>query len=432
MLTVARRILLPLLLLLTLRPLVARAQYVLEDASDKTRYEANKLVLPYALYTPSQRFGGGFIFTTSGLLQPQSDSYGLALGDLNNTYGFEGGTDDLQIKPIDRLFVSTQFGIFRYNYDLLYINGPFRFPHASAGTNDSSDDNFIERRYNDDWGSVELKYLLPIGGGKNTIINRYVLKDGLLQSGATGGHGWNPLKTGRTYLTMTPFVEYETVDRRRRDLHFNENGLRFGVVYDNADFPLNPSRGNVTKFTVSRDFGLFDTSSEWTNLTAEFAQYVDMGHSAWFRQQVIALDAWTSYTPTWSQTLSGGRRLVSGAPPFYDGATLGGDTHFRGYTENRFWDRAAVYASAELRLVPDWNPLGKIQIFKPADITWMQWVIFGEIGRVGPEYSGSLFSHFKGDAGFGLRILANDTLIRFDIAGSNEKFGIWARLNQPF
>ena len=113
-LTVARRIFLPLLMLLTLQPIVARAQYVLEDVSDKKRYESNKLVLPYALYTPSERFGGGFIFTTSGLIQPQSDSYGLALGDLNNTYGFEGGTDDLQIKPIDRLFVSTQFGVFRY------------------------------------------------------------------------------------------------------------------------------------------------------------------------------------------------------------------------------------------------------------------------------------------------------------------------------
>jgi outer membrane protein assembly factor BamA len=427
-----RRFFLLFVLLIVCGTRAARAQYVLEDASDKKRYGSNNLVLPYALYTPSERFGGGFIFTTSGLLQPQSDSYGLALGDLNNTYGFEGGTDDLQIKPIDRLFVSTQFGIFRYNFDPLYINGPFRFPHQSAGTNDSSDDNFIERRYNDDWASIELKFLLPIGGGKNTIINHYMLENGMLKSGATGGHGWNPLTTGRTYLTVTPFVEYETVDRRRRDLHFNENGLRFGATYDNADFPLNPSSGNVTKLIVSRDFDLFDSSSQWTNLSAEFTQYIDLGKSRWFRQQVIALDGWTSYSPSWSQTIVGGRRQVTGAPPFYDGATLGGDTHFRGYTENRFWDRAAVYASAELRLVPDWNPLGKIGIFKPADITWMQWVIFGEIGRVGPEYSGNLLSHFKGDAGFGLRILANDTVIRFDVAASNEKFGVWARLNQPF
>jgi outer membrane protein assembly factor BamA len=411
---------------------VVRGQYVLEDVTDKKRYEPNHLVLPYAFYTPSNRFGGGMIFTTSGLLQPQSDSYGLALGDLNNTYGFEGGTDDLQIKPIDRLFVSTQFGIFRYNYDQLYINGPFRAPHQAAGINESNDENFIEHRYDDDWASVELKFLLPIGGGKDTIINKYTLENGLLKSGATGGWGWNPLKTGRTYLTVTPFVEYETVFLHNGDAHYNENGLRFGVTYDNSDFPLNPSSGNVTKFIVSRDFGLFDTSNPWTNISAEYTQYIDLGRSRWFRQQVLALDGWTSYSPTWSQTNAGGRRTVYDAPPFYDGATLGGDTRFRGYPQNRFWDRAAIYGSAELRVIPNWNPLGNIKLLKPADITWMQWVVFGEVGRVAPEYSGSLFSHLKADAGFGVRILANDTLVRFDVAASNEKVGIWARLSQPF
>jgi hypothetical protein len=51
---------------------------------------------------------------------------------------------------------------------------------------------------------------------------------------------------------------------------------------------------------------------------------------------------------------------------------------------------------------------------------------------VAPEYSPDLLKHLKGDAGFGLRILANDTLIRFDVAASNERFGVWARLSQPF
>lgn len=411
----------------------ARAQYVLEDVTDRHRYEPNKLILPYMFYTPSDRFGGGLIVTTSGLLQPQSDLDLLALGDINNTYGFEGGTDDLQIKPLDRLFVSTQFGVFRYNYDQLYINGPFRLPHQSAGTNESNDENFVEHRYTDDWGSVELKYLLPIGGGKDTIINHYVLENGLLHSGATGGYGWNPLRTGRTYLTVTPFVEYLTVyEHHHGDPHYNENGLRFGVVYDNSDFPLNPSSGNVTRFTVSRDFGLFDTSNPWTNISAEYTQYVDLGRSRWFKQQVLALDGWTSYSPTWSQTNNAGRRQVYDAPPFYDGAMLGGDPRFRGYTDYRYWDRAAVYGSAELRVIPNWNPFADFKILKSADLTWMQWVVFGEIGRVGPEYTGNLLSHLKGDAGFGIRLLANDTLVRFDVAASNERFGIWVRLNQPF
>jgi outer membrane protein assembly factor BamA len=259
-----------------------------------------------------------------------------------------------------------------------------------------------------------------------------VLGNGLVKSGQTGGHGWNPFATGRTYLTLTPFIDYLTIQHPHSHQHINENGLRFGVVYDNVDFPLNPSSGNVTRLVVSRDFGVFDTSNPWTNVSAEFSQYVDLGRSRIFRQQVAAVNLWTSYSPTWSQVNSGGRRQVFDAPPFYDGATLGGNTRFRGYADNRFWDRAAVYADAELRLTPVWNPFDSIGILKKADLTWMQFVIFGEIGRVGPNYSGKLLSHLKGDAGFGIRLLANDTIVRFDVAASNEHFGIWAGLNQPF
>jgi hypothetical protein len=167
-------------------------------------------------------------------------------------------------------------------------------------------------------------------------------------------------------------------------------------------------------------------------VSGEFAQYFDLGRSKLFRQQVIAMDFWTSYSVTWSQINTGGRRHVFDAPPFYDGATLGGSARFRGYPDNRFWGRAAIYMDAEIRLTPVWNPLGQIGFLKKADLTWMQFVIFGEIGRVGPEYSGNLFSHLKGDAGFGVRLLANDTVVRFDIAASNEQFGIWAGLSQPF
>ena len=48
------------------------------------------------------------------------------------------------------------------------------------------------------------------------------------------------------------------------------------------------------------------------------------------------------------------------------------------------------------------------------------------------EYSPALLTHLKGDAGFGVRLLANDTIVRFDVAVSNEGFGVWAGLNQPF
>jgi outer membrane protein assembly factor BamA len=255
----------------------------------------------------------------------------------------------------------------------------------------------------------------------------------LLTSGAAGGNGWNPLSTGRTYLQLTPFYETQTIETNPHDLHFDENGLRFAVVYDNRDFPLNPSSGNLSKITFSRDFGLFESSNSWSNVSSEFAQYLDLGRSNFFKQQVLALDLWTSYSITWDQPhRGGGLRILSSSPPFYDGSVLGGDTRLRGFATNRFWDRAAVYGSIELRVIPYWNPLGEIKILKSADIAWMQWVVFLEAGRVAGEYSPALLNHLKGDAGFGVRLLANDTIVRLDVAASNEGFGVWAGLNQPF
>ena len=405
---------------------------MLDDVKDRSRYGASTLVLPYAFYTPSDRFGGGFIWDVTGFAQPQTDTFGFAFANVNNTYGIQGGENDFQIKPIDRLFIDSEFGFFRYDYDKIYIDGSRRFPTQPAGTNNSSDENFFKRRHSDDWGHVTLKYVLPIGGGRDVVINDFVLQDGLLKDGATGGKGWNPLTTGRTYLQLTPFYEYQLIERRVSDERFNENGLRFGAVYDNTDFILNPASGNITRLTVSRDFGLFDTSNPWTNIQGEFSQFIDLGKSKLFRQQVLAVDLWSSYSITWSERLVGGRRVLENSPPFYEGSVLGGDARLRGYADNRFWDRAAVYGSLELRLVPQWNPFKNIAILKKADITWLQWVIFAETGRVAPEYTPDILHHLKGDAGFGVRMLANDTLIRFDVAASNEGFGVWARLNQAF
>jgi len=109
-----------------------------------------------------------------------------------------------------------------------------------------------------------------------------------------------------------------------------------------------------------------------------------------------------------------------------------GNTRLRAFAQNRFWDRAADYFSLELRLVPDWNPLGKIKLLKPADITWMQFVVFGEAGRVSDEYSWDLLKHLKGDVGFGLRLLAKDALVRLDVAACNEGVTVVAQLSQPF
>lgn len=423
-----------LLIVVCLAPGAARAQYVLQDVHDPDRYTRGGIVLPFGFYSPTYGYGGGLVVYGGGLFQPQTGYYGYGYGSTDGTYGFSLGYDDLQLRPIDRLFLDTQVGYFQDQSFRAYIDGNPAYAGQPAGINDSSRHNFFTKHANDVSASLTFKYLLPIGNGwDGSPVARYTLEDGILKAGATGGHGWNPFATGRTYLQLTPFVQDLSLDTpQSTDFHTDENGLRFGIVYDNTDFPLNPSRGNITSFTLSRDFGWFESSESWTNLSGEFSQFLDLGRSKIFRQQVIALNAWTSYSPTWDRSVVNGARNLAGAPPFYDGATLGGSERLRAFAENRFWDRAAIYGTAELRLIPDFNPLGKVAILKGADITWMQFVAFAELGRVAPDYSGELFSHLKGDFGVGARLLANDTVVRFDLAVSNEGVALLAGLSQPF
>lgn len=410
-----------------------RGQYMLQDEADPHRYDGNHILLPFAFYSPTYRFGGGVVFYAGGLLQPQTGTFAYALGSTHGTYGFAFGMDDLQLNPVDRLFVDSKFGyLVDHDYDA-FIDGSRRFAGRPAGVNDSSADNFITDRASDAYGSLTFKYLLPIGSGRDTLINWYVLRDGLLVSGATGGRGWNPLESGRTYLTLSPFFDSFSLETPApRDFRGNESGLRVGLAYDNTDFPLNPASGNVTRVTLARDFGLFGKSQTWTNVSAEFSQFLDLGRTGWFRQQVLAMNVWTSYSPTWDDAANRAARQPPGAPPFYDGATLGGSERLRGFAEHRFWDRAALYGAIELRLIPDWNPFRKFKLLAPADLAWMQWVVFAEAGRTADAYTPELFSHLKADAGFGLRLLANDTLVRFDIAVSIEGVAVVAQLSQPF
>ena len=146
------------------------------------------------------------------------------------------------------------------------------------------------------------------------------------------------------------------------------------IVYDNRDFPLNPSSGNISRIAFSQDVGLFESSNSWSNVSSEFTQYLNLGRSKFFKQQVLAMDLWTSYSITWDQPASGrGLTVCRVLPPFYDRlGAHGGDTRPRGFATNRFWDRAAVYGSVSSRVCLIWNPLGKIQILKSADIAWMQ------------------------------------------------------------
>ncbi len=84
-------------------------------------------------------------------------------------------------------------------------------------------------------------------------------KEGLLESGATGGTSWNPFKSGKSYLELRPFYRSQQIDGDDLDDDIKTNGLDFSVFWDNRDFCANPSKGFGLRGKVSRDFGWFSS-----------------------------------------------------------------------------------------------------------------------------------------------------------------------------
>ena len=178
--------------------------------------------------------------------------------------------------------------------------------------------------------------------------------------------------------------------------------------------------------------GWLDSDNSWTNVEADLSKYFDLGTSGWFRQQVLALDFWTSNTPTW-QTDPQDDQIVTHRPPPKYGSTLGGWDRLRAYPTGRFNAKSAVYYSAELRLIPRYRPLKDWAPMKYFQIDWWQVVPFVEAGRVGPDYDSDLFyKDLKWDVGFGFRLMAFRTVVRLDMAYGKEGAAAWAMIEQPF
>jgi len=139
---------------------------------------------------------------------------------------------------------------------------------------------------------------------------------------------------------------------------------------------------------------------------------------------------WAAYAPTYDvHSISDD----NGKPPYLTGPTLGGFWRMRGYPANRFHDKAAIYYSAEYRLMPEWQPFGEIDLLDPLKIRWWQIVGVVEAGRVAPSWDlGTLHSDMKYDFGIGLRGMFYAAVGRIDFIMSDEGVVFTAMLGQSF
>lgn len=392
--------------------------------------------LPYAFSTDSMGTAvGAAAFSSGRFSQPQSSLFGTALASSNDSWTVAGSMNNFKLPGTQRLFLDSYLLLGHFTDSRYYVDLDRDPNEIKAGSNDSAEDDFVTGISNDVQFEINLKYPLAWGIAKENPTTIYHLDRGLLARETNTGGGWNPRLSGKTTLALKFFGRYQDLDELSQEdlLVSKTNGLELVIDHDNTDFSRNPSRGSRQKFTLTRDFGWFDSSNSWTNLQLDLSKYLNLGESGWFRQRALALNFWTSNTPTWNLD-SVNPQIVTNRPPPYMGSTLGGFDRLRAFPSGRYNDKSAVYYTAEFRAIPETPPLRDYRLLDYFEIDWIQLVPFIEAGRVGPEYNGDLyFDDLKVTAGFDLRLMAFRNVFRIGWATSSEgENQIWAMFGQPF
>ncbi len=432
--------LIPLLLILIVGfPVQLSAQVVALDRGQKID-EKRSGWLPYIFATESLGTAigaGGFI--SGGKQQPQSSLFATAFITSNESGLISAAWNNHRLGK-SRFFVDV-FALADHFTDQRFYAGPSRAPGVPRpGSNDSDPEDYVTGVSNEGTVTASLKYRLPIGSLKDGPVSVYSVHQGLLESGPQGGDSWNPMTSGQTTLAAKFFYTYRDLDEFVFNVSDGEvigdevfaktNGLEFWLEYDNTDFPRNPTKGSRQLLKLTSDFGWGESRDSWTNLEADFSKYYDLGDSNWFRQRSLALNFWTSNTTNWEVTADGS---INHQPPPNYGSSLGGYDRMRAYPSNRFNDKSAVYYSAELRLIPQTQPLRDLPLLNYFEIDWWQIVPFIEVGRVSDAYDSDLFfKDLKVDGGIGLRFMAFRSVVRLDWAVSEEGNAVWAMISQPF
>ncbi len=396
---------------------------------DRNYNDPTILSIPYGFYEDNFGAAVGYVYAKTNYPQRNSMVLGtLMAGTKGSVLGFVMGRN-LPFPGNARMFVDPTMSAAYFGENDVYFDGNPIFQSPRPGINDSSKNNFVRGEGIDIDLRLKFKYVLPIGHGRDEIIPHYRFDRGLLVGGATGARSVNPLKSGRTTFSVTPFYRNLQVNGADIDETLKTAGFDFSAHWDNRDYPSNPTRGQAIALEFNLDPGLLD--DRWDVIQLELEHYLDLGRSGRFRQRTIALDFWTAHSLSWKELASG---EIINRPPAYTGATLGGQWRMRGYPTQRFNDRSAIYYSAELRLTPEWNPFDSSSwLQKHANVDWLQFAPFVEVGRVASKWSLSEFhKDMNFNAGLGIRARIRGVIARVDTAVSDEGVEIQLMIGMPF
>ena len=426
-------------------------EFIVEDVNSSKKH-SSWIALPYIFSTDSMGLTVGAVGIFSGYIQPQMTIVATAfIGstqeveklnsddstniEYSRAKGFILAIDGYRPNFSKRTFISFLGSYAYYPNQRLYLDGSHQSKQDLDSNNPKETTPFQTQGFNN-WFKLDARYVLPWGESKESVLPTIKLKRGIAVNRDKIGGGI-PFITGQSTIGSEYFYTKWTADKLIQKPEFRTNGLRFFFIHDNTDYPDNPSRGYSMKLQTSIDFGWTNSSQSWNSIEAQYSHYIEMPKFSWARQNVIALNTWSAYSPSWDKSKKlnpddPNSIIDAHQPPMFEGARLGGFYRMRGYDSNRFNDKSALYFATEYRVIPNFNPM-RNQKWSPIAIDWFQAVIFAEAGRVAPEYNiSTLLNDMKYDAGFSIRALAAKVPLRFDMAFSDEGSSMWVMVKQPF
>ena len=163
-----------------------------------------KLIIPFAFWNDSFDLALGVAAGALGWPQPQAGMVGAVAVGTNGSWSLFAAGEDLRIPGLDRLFFRPMVAYSDVAEFQAFTDGNLRYFYERAGSNDSSEDNYLEGDGIDIYTRLRLKYVLPMGHGRETPDKNFELDRGILVGGAIGGEHWSPLRSGHTSIELEP------------------------------------------------------------------------------------------------------------------------------------------------------------------------------------------------------------------------------------
>ncbi|MBY5979650.1 BamA/TamA family outer membrane protein [Ferrimonas balearica] len=367
----------------------------------------DSVIIPIVGAMESTGIIAGTVASKTGVGQADTQLVGFGAYSVNDSYIAFLGYYNFALSERWRMDIS---GLQAEFMDSTFYVDPVSGDASPADSGQPVDASYIQQ----DW-FITFRYLLS---EDHAAQSRLALH---------GGLPVDPEPIASTTFEVEPFYRAREVRARQGDnVHGKTLGISATLDRDTRDFWPSPSQGHHAYLKVDRDWGS-DQRASYTRWEAQYSHYLDLGLSRWARQQTLALTAYLSDIPTWRKD------DPSRQPDWFAQSVLGGSERLRGYGDERFNDRSALYYGAEYRAIPNWQPQNRLPFFNRYDFPWWQIAVFAELGNVEDRLAlDDLHDGMKWSAGFGFRFFIERMVARADFGFSNEESLFHFTVNQPF